>query len=72
MNDVSIKWIEIASLISKTPYVKIKCPSCDNAFLNIFITPWQGDEPKVDIHLLCEKCNAKNVITKEVSKSNKA
>ena len=67
MNNLSIAWIEIASLVIDNPFVKIKCPNCSKSFLSIFILPWQGTEPKIDIHLICEKCNAKNIITKKAS-----
>ena len=60
----SIKWIEIAKSISVNPFVKIKCPTCGEGFLNIIIVPWEGNESKVDVHLTCGKCNSKNVITK--------
>lgn len=59
------KWIEIAKTVSENPLSKIKCPNCNESFLNIFIVPWKNCEPKLDIHLICDSCNERNTITKE-------
>jgi hypothetical protein len=67
MSELQDKWVEIAIKVSTTPFIKIRCPNCNQAYLEIRIIPWPGEAPKVDIYLICRACNSQNVITKEVS-----
>ncbi|MCB9351397.1 MAG: hypothetical protein H6573_28435 [Lewinellaceae bacterium] len=59
--------INIAKQIAANPFVKIPCPNCGAGYLQILIAPWKPNEepPKVDVHLICEHCGARNTITKE-------
>ena len=66
MGNQKTEWIEIAKMVSKNPFIKVKCPNCDKVFLDILIIPWQGTESKVNIHLVCSKCKVRNIITKNV------
>ena len=45
--------------------MKIPCPNCGAGYLQILIAPWSNEEPKVDVHLTCEHCGARNTITRE-------
>lgn len=67
MTKLSKDWINIAQQVVTNPFVKIPCPNCGEAYLQILIVPWKGEEEKVDIHLICESCTIRNTITKEVS-----
>ncbi len=61
----SSEWLEIAKAVSENPFTKIKCPNCGQNYLKICIVPWIN-ESKVDVHLICPSCNARNVITKSI------
>jgi Zn finger protein HypA/HybF involved in hydrogenase expression len=63
-------WIQIAGQVSVNPFVKIPCPECADQWLQILIVPWEGEEPKVDIHLICPACDSRNTITKEITVEN--
>jgi Zn finger protein HypA/HybF involved in hydrogenase expression len=58
-------WIETAIRILKNSEDKVMCPNCDYKYLKIEKVPWPNFE-KVDIHMSCEKCGARNVITTEM------
>jgi len=64
--DAQNKWIEVASRILKNPFSKEKCPHCNKGTLTICIVPWAGNSNKVDVHLHCDDCGSKNVITKNI------
>ena len=66
MSTAAAEWISIAKQVSENPFVKISCPNCGEGFLQILIVPWANEEPKVDVHLMCERCGVRNVMTKEV------
>lgn len=59
-------WLDIALKVSINPFVKILCPNCKRVYLNYLIIPWATEESKIDIHLICNDCNARNVITKSI------
>lgn len=65
MNSTATDWIQIAKQVSSNPFVKIPCPGCGGGFLQILIVPWPNEEAKVDVHLVCERCGARNVMTRE-------
>ena len=65
MNSTATNWINIAKQIAANPFVKIPCPNCGGGYLQILIAPWSNEEPKVDVHLTCEHCGARNTITRE-------
>ena len=57
------------SKVSKNPFVKERCPNCDS-FLKICIVPWPDQSKKVDVHLICDECNSRNVITKNITEKD--
>jgi hypothetical protein len=57
------KWIKIAFCISNTPFAIVQCPVCENGYLHVSIIPTL-DLKHVDVHLFCQLCNARNVMTK--------
>ena len=65
MSTTAADWIAIAKQVAANPFVKIACPNCSEGYLQILIVPWENNEPKVDVHLICEHCGARNTITKE-------
>lgn len=66
MTKSSTKWIKIAKQVSINPFVKIPCPDCGEKLLHIHIIPWEGDESKVDVHMVCPNCDSRNTITKKI------
>lgn len=65
MNSTATDWIQIARQASANPFVKIPCPNCSTGYLQALIAPWQNEEAKVDVRLICEHCGARNTITRE-------
>ncbi len=67
MEQLSLRWISIAKSVLNDPFAKIICPDCGIKYLNSLISPWNELESKVDVHIFCENCNARNTITKNIS-----
>ena len=65
MSTTAADWISIAKQVAANPFVKISCPDCGEGYLQILIVPWENEEPKVDVHLMCGHCGVRNTITKE-------
>ena len=64
MSSIALDWISIAKQIAANPFVKISCPNCSGGYLQILIVPWENEEPKVDVHMMCEHCGVRNTMTK--------
>lgn len=61
----SRKWIELAKDVCNSPFKKWRCPKSSDHFITVNIVPWPNEEPKIDIHLICEECEIRNVFTKK-------
>ncbi|HFA51543.1 MAG TPA: hypothetical protein ENJ95_21215 [Bacteroidetes bacterium] len=59
-------WVKVANCVSRDPSAIVKCPECNDGYLHKIIIPLHDFE-KVDIHIYCPKCHARNVITKKGS-----
>lgn len=65
MKSESMKWIELAKAVSDNPFRRFSCPNYNDHYISITLIPWQQEE-KVDVHLVCDECDIRNVYTKKV------
>jgi len=64
MNDVRTRWLEAARLLGEDPSQVVVCPVCLTGTLNVIDAVYADDATRMDRQLVCNKCNATNVIVR--------
>ena len=62
MTDSSKKWIEAAKILIENPKAMVLCPECSQSHLQIIDIPIEAWN-KIDRHMVCRSCGARNTIT---------
>jgi|EndMetStandDraft_9_1072997.scaffolds.fasta_scaffold1348207_1 uncharacterized Zn finger protein len=55
-------WIKAGSLLAIDPKIRVKCPECGEADLDVFDT--KAGEDHFERHMRCPKCGAYNALYK--------
>lgn len=61
-DEITKRWIEAGKIIADNAEKKVICPVCQDNFLKVWDVQNDDDDSLLERHMLCERCNAYNVL----------
>ena len=73
MKNETIGWINAGAIIADDPTALIRCPECQNDYLNVKDIRTKNDIELLERHMVCPSCKAWNVLRlhRPIGKSDK-
>jgi len=56
-------WVAAGTVLARDPRAAVLCPVCQEAHLTVLDSPLYGSPPRIDRHLWCKRCGAKNIVS---------
>jgi len=56
-------WVTAGTVLGRDPRAAVLCPVCQEAHLTVMDSPPYGSPKRIDRHLWCKRCGAKNIVS---------
>lgn len=61
-SDLRRRWIEAATVLATDPTAVVRCPQCEDEYLEVTDIPYENFPGMFSRHLRCPKCGAYEIL----------